>query len=80
MRVYFSPYYSPFLRNKIPYSPLKPWKPNAVLSDAGVSVVACTCNPATLEAEFWSSVGSIAVGGNSLSIGGWIEWPPVIQL
>ena len=35
-------------------------------------VVACTCNPATLEAEFWNRVGSITVGGNSPSIGGWI--------
>ena len=35
-------------------------------------VVACTCNPATLEAEFQNGVGSIPVGGNSPSIGGWI--------
>ena len=35
-------------------------------------VVACTCNPATLEAEFRNGVGSIPVGGNSPSIGGWI--------
>ena len=33
-------------------------------------VVACTCNPATLEAEFWNGVGLIPVGGNSPSIGG----------
>ena len=42
-------------------------------------VVACTCNPATLEAEFRNRVGSIPVGGNSPLIGGWIVWPPVIQ-
>ena len=42
-------------------------------------VVACTCNPAALEAEFRNSVGSVPVGGNSPSIGGWIVWPPVIQ-
>ena len=42
-------------------------------------VVACTCNPATLEAEFRNGVGSIPVGGNSPSIGGWIVRPPVIQ-
>ena len=36
------------------------------------SVVACTCNPTTLEAEFRNRVGSIPVGGNSPSIGGWI--------
>ena len=36
------------------------------------SVVACTCNPATLEAKFWNGVGLIPVGGNSPSIGGWI--------
>ena len=30
-------------------------------------------------AEFWNSVGSIPVGDNSPSIGGWIVWPPVIQ-
>ena len=35
-------------------------------------VVACTCNPATLEAEFRNGVGSVPVGGNSPSIGGWI--------
>ena len=37
-----------------------------------VCVVACTCNPATQEAEFRNGVGSIPVGGNSSSIGGWI--------
>ena len=36
------------------------------------SVVACTCNPATLEAEFWNGVGLIPVGDNSPSISGWI--------
>ena len=35
-------------------------------------VVACTCNPATLEAEFRNGMGSIPVGGNGPSIGGWI--------
>ena len=35
-------------------------------------VVACTCNPATLEAEFRNGVVSIPVGGNSPSIGEWI--------
>ena len=35
-------------------------------------VVLCTCNPATLEAKFRNGVGSILVGGNSPSIGGWI--------
>ena len=34
------------------------------------SVVACTCNSATLEAEFRNGVGSILAGGNSPSIGG----------
>ena len=33
-------------------------------------VVACTCNPATLEAEFRNDVDSIPVGGDSPSIGG----------
>ena len=41
-------------------------------------VVACTCNPAFLMAQFWDGVGLIPVGGNSPSIGGWIMWPPVI--
>ena len=41
--------------------------------------VAFTCNPATLEAEFQNSLGSIPVAGNSPSIGGWIVWPLVIQ-
>ena len=35
-------------------------------------IVACTCNPATLEAKFQVDVGLIPVGGNSISIGGWI--------
>ena len=34
-------------------------------------VVACTCNPATLEAEFRNGVSLIPVGSNSLLIGGW---------
>ena len=38
-----------------------------------VGVVVCTCNPATLEAEFRNGVGSIPAGGNSPSIGGWIK-------
>ena len=32
----------------------------------GPGVVACTCNPATLEAGFRKDVGSLPVGGNSL--------------
>ena len=35
-------------------------------------VVACTCNPATLEIEFRNVVGSIPVGGNSPLLGWWI--------
>ena len=35
-------------------------------------VVACTYNPATLGAQFGNGVGSVSVGGNSPSIGGWI--------
>ena len=42
-------------------------------------IVACTCNRATLEAEFWNGVGSIPVGGKIPSIDGWVVWPPVIQ-
>ena len=34
--------------------------------------VACTCNPATLEAEFRNGVGSVQVEGNRPSISGWI--------
>ena len=37
-----------------------------------LGVVACTCNPATLEAKFLNGVGSIPVEGNSPLIGGWI--------
>ena len=33
--------------------------------------VVIRCNPATLEAKFRNGVGSILVGGNSPSIGGW---------
>ena len=35
-------------------------------------VVAYTCNPTTLEAEFRNGVDLIPTGGNSPSIGGWI--------
>ena len=35
-------------------------------------VVACNCNPTTLEAEFRNSVRSIPVVGSSRLIGGWI--------
>ena len=42
-------------------------------------VLACTSHPATLEAEFRSSVGSIPFRGNSPSIGGWSVWVNVIQ-
>ena len=35
-------------------------------------VVACACNPATLETGFWNGVRSIPVGGNTPSIGGCI--------
>ena len=42
-------------------------------------VMTCYCNPATLETEFRNGVGSIPVGGNSPSIGGWIVWPPITQ-
>ena len=39
---------------------------------ACICVVACTCNPATLETEFPNGVGSIPVGDSSPSIDGWI--------
>ena len=42
------------------------------------AAVACTCNPATLEAECQNGVGSVSVRGNSPSIGGRIVWLPVI--
>ena len=35
-------------------------------------VLACTCNPDTLEAEFRNGVSSIPAVGNSPLIGGWI--------
>ena len=41
-------------------------------SNSHANVVACICNPATLETAFQNGVGSIPVGGNSPSIGGWI--------
>ena len=46
--------------------------PNKFSKNLRSHVVACTCNSATLEAEFRNAVGSISVGGNSPSIGGWI--------
>ena len=49
-----------FLISHFIFSPHKP------------GVVACTYNPVTLEAEFLNDVGSVPVGGNSPSIGGWI--------
>ena len=55
---------------------IHPFQVRVVLS----GVVACTCNPATLDAEFRNGVGSISVGGNGLLIGGWTVWQPVIQL
>ena len=36
--------------------------------------LACTYNPATLEAEWWNGVGSLPVRSNSLSIDRWIVW------
>lgn len=41
---------------------------------------ACTCNPATLEAKFRNSVGSIPVWVDSPSIDEWIVWPPAIVI
>ena len=35
-------------------------------------VVACTCNPANLEAEFWNGVGLIPLEGSSPSIAAWL--------
>ena len=43
-----------------------------------MGVVACTCNPPTLDAEFRNGVGSKPVMGNSRSKGEWIMWPPVV--
>ena len=42
-------------------------------------VVACSYNPASLEAEFWNSMDSTPVGCNSASTVGWIVQPPVIH-
>ena len=66
---------------KVTYSDssLKLWTKRKDEIELIPGVVACMCNPATLEAEFRNGVGSIPVGGNSPSIGGWIVWPPVIQ-
>ena len=41
-------------------------------------LVAWTCNPAIFDAGFRNDVGSIPVGGNSPSIGGWFVWILVI--
>ena len=35
-------------------------------------MVACTCNPTTLETKFRNGMGSLPVGDNRPSIGGWI--------
>ena len=42
-------------------------------------IVAWICNPATLEAKLRNCVGSIPLGDDGPSVGGWIVWPPVIQ-
>ena len=43
-------------------------------------IVACTFNTATFEVNSKTvRVGSMPVGGNRPSVGGWIVWPPVIQ-
>ena len=43
-------------------------------------IMACTCNPGTLEANFRNDMVSIPVEGNSHSIVGWIVWPLVIYI
>ena len=40
-------------------------KNSLVESPFMLGVVTCTCNPTTLETEFWNVVGSIPVGSNS---------------
>ena len=45
---------------------------NFILTPLLIGCRACTCNLATLEAEFRNCVGSIPVGGNSPSMGEWI--------
>ena len=68
-RTFFEIYFSEVVGNVL----------NTLFLDFVPSVVTCACNPATLKAEFWNSVGSIQIGGNSPSIGGWIVWPSLIQ-
>ena len=41
--------------------------------------VACTCNPAILEAQLPTGVRLKSVWGNSSSLGGWIVRPPVLR-
>ena len=50
-----------------------------VFSSSPGGVMACTWNPANLEAEFWNGMSSIPVGGNGPLIDRWIVWPPKIQ-
>ena len=38
-----------------------------------LGVVACACNPATLETEFRNGVGLIPGGSNSLSFDWWVD-------
>ena len=45
--------------------------PHHICSYKVLGVVACTCNPATLEAEFQKGVSSMPVEGESPSFGGW---------
>ena len=51
---------------------IEPSKSNIPRIVACICVVACTCNPATLETEFRNGVGSVPVGDSSPSIDGWI--------
>ena len=52
--------------------PRHSWRPKP-------GVVACTCNSATMEAEFWNGVGSMQVLDNSPSTGRCIVGSLVIQ-
>ena len=59
----FIPKYHKFFTDNLP-------KQNTGCSCKTTGLVACTCIPATLEAELQNGVSSIPVGGNSPSIGG----------
>ena len=68
--------YKSFLRPYLDYVDMlldKPTNESFTSKTSIAGCLACTCYTATLEAEFLNGVGSKPAGGNSHSIGGWVQ-------